>query len=270
MFRMLKLQPPHGWRAVLWELGIVTLGVLIALAAQQWVESLSWRSKTRVAIAAVRGEVGDHYASAVEWRMVHPCLHAQIEALQQRLIDSGDTLNPAPIYREAAFTSYVLRLPSREMSESAWQAAIADGVTAHLSPTLRKELSDHYVQTASIALMTDRNDQDVQRVFTMSRPVKLDASGRLELMQELDELRGRIDYMDLNSGQVLDHLDKVRMVPHATVVQAFLERSGTRQLCNRQGLPLRSFNEATTPIDYFYSPQQLPGVGSQHPNGERR
>ena len=40
MFRLFKLRPPHGWNAVAWELGIVTLGVLIALAAQQLVEAL--------------------------------------------------------------------------------------------------------------------------------------------------------------------------------------------------------------------------------------
>ena len=37
MFRLLRLKPPHGWNAVIWELAIVTLGVLIALAAQQLV-----------------------------------------------------------------------------------------------------------------------------------------------------------------------------------------------------------------------------------------
>ena len=35
MFRLLKLKPPHGWSAVAWELAIITLGVRIALAAQQ-------------------------------------------------------------------------------------------------------------------------------------------------------------------------------------------------------------------------------------------
>ena len=45
MFRMLKLNPPHGWRAVVWELAIVTLGVLIALGVQQVAEAANWRSK---------------------------------------------------------------------------------------------------------------------------------------------------------------------------------------------------------------------------------
>ena len=41
MFRLLKLQPPHGWRAVMWELAIVTIGVVVALGAQQWAENFS-------------------------------------------------------------------------------------------------------------------------------------------------------------------------------------------------------------------------------------
>ena len=31
MFKSLKLKPPHGWNAVVWDLAIVTVGVLIAL-----------------------------------------------------------------------------------------------------------------------------------------------------------------------------------------------------------------------------------------------
>ena len=33
MFRLTKLKPPQGWKVVAWELAIVTLGVLLALAA---------------------------------------------------------------------------------------------------------------------------------------------------------------------------------------------------------------------------------------------
>jgi hypothetical protein len=51
MFRLMKPRPPYGWLPVWWELGIVTLGVLIALAAQQMVETLHERrvaDQTRV------------------------------------------------------------------------------------------------------------------------------------------------------------------------------------------------------------------------------
>ena len=43
MFRLLKVRPPNGWNAVAWELVIVTLGVLLALGAQQMAETVNQR-----------------------------------------------------------------------------------------------------------------------------------------------------------------------------------------------------------------------------------
>lgn len=62
MFRLLMLKPPHGWSAVGWELAIVTVGVLIALAAQQMV---SWLTDRRTAVRAIGGIGGSELA-------VHP------------------------------------------------------------------------------------------------------------------------------------------------------------------------------------------------------
>src|SRR5690242_5308760 len=146
MFRLLKLRPPHGWNAVAWELAIVTVGVLIALGAQQWANDWNAGRNAEAAEQALRTELGDHYASSVEWRMVHPCLLAQMAQLQQRVMQSGDRLQPAPLFSEAAFNSFVIRMPSKEYASSAWRAAIADGVTSNLDPALREELSQHYEQ----------------------------------------------------------------------------------------------------------------------------
>jgi len=254
MFRMLKLKPPHGWNAVAWELGIVTLGVIIALAAQEWAENLSWRSKTRSATAAITREVGDHYASSVEWRMVTPCLMAQLDRLQDRLMKSGTRLDPAPVYSEPAFPSFVLRIPSKEYDSSAWEAAMADGVAGHLDPQLRTELSEHYQQVSAVVALTQRNGISYGNVLTLSRPVPLDPSARLTLAQLLDELRGRVMYMDLSSGQLIDHITRARMVPDRRLTNNTVRLSGTRLFCAEQHLPMRSLKEAETPIPYRYSP----------------
>ena len=53
MFRLLRLNPPNGWHAVAWELLIVTLGVLVALGAQQLMERARDRrvaEQTRTAV----------------------------------------------------------------------------------------------------------------------------------------------------------------------------------------------------------------------------
>ena len=39
-------KPLHGWRAFVGEVGIIVIGVLIALGAQQIAETIHWRFET--------------------------------------------------------------------------------------------------------------------------------------------------------------------------------------------------------------------------------
>jgi len=50
-------KPLHGWRAFVGEVGIIVVGVLIALGAEQMVEALHWRSEVAGFRSAVRQEV---------------------------------------------------------------------------------------------------------------------------------------------------------------------------------------------------------------------
>jgi hypothetical protein len=261
MFRLLRVRPPHGWNAVAWELGIVTLGVIIALAAQQWADNLGWRSRTKAATAAIEREVADHYASSVEWRLVTPCLMAQLDRLQSRLMNSRSRLDPAPVYSEPAFPRFVLRIPSKEYDSSAWDAAIADGVTAHLEPELRTELSEHYQQVSVLVQMTQRNGISYGNILSLSRPMPLDPGVRLALSQLLDELRGRVMYMDLTSGQLIDHLTRAHMIPDKRIALEAVRLSGTRLFCADQHFPMRSLRDAETPIPYKYSPRPSAAFG---------
>ena len=248
MFRMLKLNPPNGWRAVAWELAIVTAGVLIALAVQQWAEERSWNAKATHSTSAIRRELADHYYWSVEWRVVNPCLIAQIDRLKQRVLTSGPRLEPAPTFSERDFSEYVLRLPSKDYVDIAWQSAIADGVSAHLNPTLREELSAHYVQAQSLVPLTARNADDAQGLFSLSQPLPLDPMVRFTLLRTLDELRGRFGFIDLQSGQLIEHIAKVGMIPSAVAARAEVERYGTYKFCRSQRLPLRSFLDAMKPV----------------------
>lgn len=248
MFRMLKLKPPNGWSAVGWELGIVTLGVLIALGAQQWAEAHSSRAKARHAASAIKQELTDHYYWSVEWRVVQPCLAAQIDRLKQRVLASGPLLDPAPVFSEPNYSDYVLRVPSKDYVSSAWQSAIGDGVSAHLDPNMREELSDHYTQTQALAPLTDRNGEDHQALLSLSQPIPIDPMVRYSLLRTLDQMRGRFTFLDIQSGQLIDHIAKVGMIPPAAAARAEVERFGTYKFCRAQRLPMRSFAEAMRPV----------------------
>ena len=40
-------KPLHGWREFIGEVGIIVVGVLVALTAEQLVEAAHWRSEAR-------------------------------------------------------------------------------------------------------------------------------------------------------------------------------------------------------------------------------
>jgi hypothetical protein len=83
MFRQLKLRPPHGWNAVAWELAIVTLGVLIALAAQQFVDGIHQRNEVAQLVGALRSELADNRARWEHVRASDPCTLQRLNALER-------------------------------------------------------------------------------------------------------------------------------------------------------------------------------------------
>lgn len=82
MFRLLRLKPPHGWNAVAWELAIVTLGVLVALAAQQTVEALHDRSTAAETRADVTDELNSNLMSMVLRQSSEPCIERRLTELR--------------------------------------------------------------------------------------------------------------------------------------------------------------------------------------------
>ena len=76
-------KPLHGWREFVGEVGIIVLGVLIALSAEQVVETLHMRSETDAVRASMRDELANDRA---RWEVTHaqyPCLVKQLDELQQ-------------------------------------------------------------------------------------------------------------------------------------------------------------------------------------------
>ena len=109
MFGMLKLTPPHGWGAVAWELAIVTLGVLIALGAQQFVDGLHWRGEMRDFRTALRAEISDDLATYTYRRDLNRCMTARLDELQ-RWLDGWRAGRPSKLTGPIAMpTSLVIR-----------------------------------------------------------------------------------------------------------------------------------------------------------------
>jgi hypothetical protein len=104
-----KLKPPHGWNTVAWDLAIVTLGVLVALAAQQFVDSLHWRGELRDFRQAVRAEIANDLATYTYRSGQNRCAVARLDELQ-RWLDSWRAGRPLKLTGPISIpTSLVIR-----------------------------------------------------------------------------------------------------------------------------------------------------------------
>lgn len=63
-------KPIHGWRGFAGEVGIIVVGVLIALGAEQIVETIHWREQTRATREALYSDAVDNLGAA-KFRQEH-------------------------------------------------------------------------------------------------------------------------------------------------------------------------------------------------------
>lgn len=238
----------QDWTAITIELVIVTLGVLIALAAQQWANNRSQRNQMDVSMKAVREELAVHYGYAVEYRVVYPCMRAQMDQLRDRVLSSGATLNPVRLYRDEDF-SFVIREPDKLYSNDAWQAAIDDGTTQRISPRMRRILAGHYGQLHELETINQRNTIDADYGYiALTQPLPLDPTVRYSIMKEIEQERARMEYVDYLNGQVIDYIQSLGMLPPPKDAIKTTERWGTYQFCKAHGLPMRSFKDAMVAV----------------------
>ena len=119
-------KPLHGWREFAGEVGIIVLGVLIALAAEQAIETLRWHEKVERTKDLLDSELHDDALSAYGWLATGPCLDQQLNAAELAVgagRSSGAIAATAPYSPELdVFTS------------DSWLNARSLEVTDHMSP----------------------------------------------------------------------------------------------------------------------------------------
>ena len=87
-------KPLHGWRAFVGEVGVIVLGVLVALALGEVVEWARWNEQVRVARASIHREMAFDLAAFADRVRIAPCMDRQLADAQRRidaLAQSGAT-----------------------------------------------------------------------------------------------------------------------------------------------------------------------------------
>jgi hypothetical protein len=104
--------------------------------------------------ARLIGDTNAKFAWSAEQYTARPCLNAKIDALARRVIESGETLDAAPVYADAVTmpfaVSFVVRAPTRPWRFSVWEALVADGTASHFSQERQVYFDQIQSQTKSL------------------------------------------------------------------------------------------------------------------------
>lgn len=87
----LNLRPAKGWRAFAGEVGVIVLGVLLALAAQQAAESFNQRREAADTRAALTNEIEETLAVLELRRIAQPCIDKRLTEVRALVDQWGRT-----------------------------------------------------------------------------------------------------------------------------------------------------------------------------------
>jgi len=115
-------KPIHSWRELVTEVGVIVIGILIALGLEPAIENYHTHEQTEKSREAVELEIHHNLAMAESWAEAADCTNRQLEVLAAA-VGEGDQ---DKIRRQIAD----LALPNALLWEdAAWTSALASGAT---------------------------------------------------------------------------------------------------------------------------------------------
>lgn len=238
-FQMPK--PLHGWRQFAGEVGIIVIGVLIALGAQQVAEDLSWHQRVRDALKALSAQIADDNFNAAEMVITQPCVDAQLVKIEEALERPGEW-HPIQGYSES-FGRFLVRQPSRTWGGDVWRAMNTEGVASHVDPQLRLGVANFYSSTALLSAEQAEAVKLDWRLSALGQPLAPPATERFRMISDIEQWRGAYQMMKLSGNQILARVAVLGIGQSATL-NSDLAASGTVTFCRAHHFPLGKLEPA--------------------------
>ena len=206
-------KPLHGWREFVGEVGIIVLGVLIALGAEQVVEAAHQRQEGVEAEHIIRNEISLNLGRLQSRMAIHACVDRRIEELQ-KLLDNAAS-NPAIVTPGwIGRPQYWTFLDSRWQAESqAGQAALVDA----------RRLPDYGIMYNRMQNLQDEmglEQTDWAKLRTLEHIHRLDPTSALEFNVTLQDARYRNWRLALVTDQLFEMARALRLSATANATSA--------------------------------------------------
>jgi hypothetical protein len=189
-------KPLHGWRALAGEVGIIVVGVLIALGAEQAVEAWHWREKVRAAERSLDFEMNVQLDNAEGAVALNRCSVAWFGTLEKAIL-AHDSVTIQRLY--AAHPPY----EERAWRSTAWQAAMSTQVADHVDATTMAQYGFLYNGTEEARELQRSLIADFDEA-TMGRLGDVGESSTALQLAAAERLRGELrDMKAISAGMLL-------------------------------------------------------------------
>ena len=194
-------KPLHGWREFVGEVGIIVLGVLIALGAEQVVEAVQWHKKAAVVRKSLMGELGYDRARWEVDAAEFPCALREIDQLDHWAEKTGSM--PVPATRVLSN-----QVPFFWMHSANWNLATRSQTLDHFPVEEQLALSRLYDGIAHREVEIEKATDLAGRVQTLI-PLVNHPERQDEMRAALGSLRLRIVSLKAEDAYMRRHFDTV-------------------------------------------------------------
>ena len=186
-------KPIHGWREFFNEVGIIVIGVLLALGAEQIVERLSWRAEVREATEDLHVELQDSLFTSTERLRLRDCIDRQL--------DQVDAVIDRP---PAGRWNFATAQPLRIWSSAAWDSAIASGAVAHMKGEQRADFTSIYAAVRTLRALNGEEFKIRAELSTVGRGGPFSETMRDRLHADVAQLKAYNRLIALAASQLHD------------------------------------------------------------------
>jgi hypothetical protein len=196
-------KPLHGWRAFVGEVGIIMLGVLLALGAEQVVETIHERSEVGELRAALRGELADDRGRWERIRAGDRCTGQRLDALEK-------WVGSAPAGARLGGNAY--RLFLWNMHSSAWDIAKTSPAVAHIPLHERLTYAALYGATDNWRQFLHEEDENARALWALLATAD-QPENRRQIRFRLAQARSYLARRAVNYGYFFTRFDELRIKP---------------------------------------------------------
>jgi hypothetical protein len=200
-------RPLHGWREFAGEVGIIVVGVLIALGAEQVVESFHWRSNVAQAREDLGTELQGDLLNAEERARLEACIDGRLDQIGE-LIDH-------PRAKPWKLLPGHNLVPIHVWSSSGWDSAVADGAVAHMSRRERAKYAYVYSYVRGMhAIVLEEYPVSIE-LKMMERGGPLSEASQDRLRADVARVRGYNHLLAAGGRQLAEDIEQlgVRLTP---------------------------------------------------------